>query len=227
MPRRGAAPWLRDLRKHRDNENACAPDAPTDSAYRTALRHRVRRSLLEHRRTAQPIRHVRHRFAFGEETRPPRVVTAAPAPHPLAAQRAFLELEAAFACLFDHLHDASIAQRRDYTQNGSYASGSCETSAYCSSARCFRPAQTTPGRERGRGREAWHCQDVRRDVVHLQPGRSVSHFLRRMACRGGERRGRRPRPRRCDRTGCVSHSRGGRGGRHRFGGRDRPQPRDA
>jgi hypothetical protein len=40
---------------------------------------------LEDGGTSEPVSHIGERFAFGAEARPPRVITAWPAPHPLTA----------------------------------------------------------------------------------------------------------------------------------------------
>jgi hypothetical protein len=47
-------------------------------------------------------------FAFGQAARQPRVVAALPTPHPLTAQRTFLELEASLRSLGAHVHACSI-----------------------------------------------------------------------------------------------------------------------
>ena len=62
------------------------------------------RLLLERRGTPQPVGHVAQRFAFREVAGPSRFVTATPAPHPLTAQRSFLELEASLRGLGANVH---------------------------------------------------------------------------------------------------------------------------
>jgi hypothetical protein len=77
------------------------------------LRRRHRRTLpLKDPAAAETVAHPRHRQPPLEETRPPFVVRASPAPHPLVLEHPFLELEPTGPCLVEHrdlvVHSSSV-----------------------------------------------------------------------------------------------------------------------
>jgi hypothetical protein len=70
---------------------------------------RFRALLLEHCDAPQPIRHMRHSLAFGQETRMASVIASLPAAHKLAVQHARHELELVQGSFLDRIHAQSMA----------------------------------------------------------------------------------------------------------------------